>query len=221
MKKTISLLLAGLLLFSAAAMAEEVTYPLLTGEEGLYRAGTYEQKVRGMGGWMVVHVTFSADKLEEVEIVSHTETPNIGTVAIERVIPAIIEAQSIEVDGVTGATITSDALKKAVSAAIAEAQITKAEVGEALYVPGVYHERVRGMGGWMEIDFTFSAEKLENIEIQSHTETPNIGTVAIDRVLPAMLDAQTAEVDSVTGATITSEALKKAATAAFKEAAAQ
>ena len=54
-------------------------------------------------------------------MLNHTETPNIGTLAIEQVIPAMLEAQSAEVDGVTGATITSNALKDALNEAIRQA----------------------------------------------------------------------------------------------------
>jgi fumarate reductase flavoprotein subunit len=74
-----------------------------------------------MGGYMTIEVTFSSDKIESFEVLSHTETPNIGTLAIERVIPAMLEAQSAEVDGVTGATITSNALKDALNEAIRQA----------------------------------------------------------------------------------------------------
>ena len=75
-----------------------------------------------MGGYMTVAVTFSDDAIVDIQVLEHTETPNIGTLAIERVIPAMLEAQSAEVDGVTGATITSDALKDAVRQAISQAQ---------------------------------------------------------------------------------------------------
>ena len=74
-----------------------------------------------MGGYMTIEVTFSSDLIESFEVLSHTETPNIGTLAIEQVIPAMLEAQSAEVDGVTGATITSNALKDALNEAIRQA----------------------------------------------------------------------------------------------------
>ena len=215
MKKIIAMLCALTLIGAASACfaAETAQYPILTGETGVYRAGVYEERVRGMGGWMVLHITFTADRLESIEVVSHTETPNIGTVALDNVIPAMIEAQNADVDVQAGATITSDALKEAVSKAIAEAL-----AGTAAYVPGVYHERVRGMGGWMELDITFSETALEKIEVISHTETPNIGTVALEKVIPSMIEAQSADVDAQSGATITSEALKEAVTKAFREA---
>ncbi len=208
MKKMLSILMVLLLIFSTlSALAEETAYPQLTGEEGRYKAGVYEQKIRGMGGWMIIHITFSADAIDDIEVVSHTETPNIGTLAIERVIPAMLEEQSAEVEGVTGATITSNALKDALAAALKEATAAPADE-KALYVPGIYEVKLRGMGGYLTIEVTFSASRTEHFEVISHTETPNIGTLAIDRVIPAMLEAQSAVVDGVTGATSTSNALK-------------
>ena len=217
MKKFLSVLLVSLMVLTMFGAAAEGEYPQLTGESGVYNAGVYEQKIRGMGGFMIIHVTFSADAIENIEVISHTETPNIGTLAIEQVIPAMIEAQSTEVDGVTGATITSNALKEAVSAAIEEAKASDA-AENALYVPGTYDVKLRGMGGFMNIQFVISADRVESMEVLSHTETPNIGTLAIEQVIPAMVEAQSSEVDGVSGATITSAALKDAWNQAVKQA---
>lgn len=220
MKKSVITTLAAMTVFAAASLSMacaegETEYPVLTGEVGQYAAGVYQESVRGMGGKMTVNVTFGTDSLDAIEVIHHTETPNIGTKAIEKVIPAMIEAQSAEVDALTGATITSEALKKAVSQAIDEAAAADAQT----YAAGVYEEKVRGMGGYMKVQVTVNEAGLENIEVISHTETPNIGTKAIEKVIPAMIEAKSADVDSLTGATITSEALKKAVAQALEEAA--
>ncbi len=217
LKKLLAILFSVLLALLVLGGLAEGEYPRLTGEEGLYRAGEYEQKVRGMGGWMVIHAVFSPDAMESIEVVSHTETPNIGTLAIEKVIPAMLEAQSAEVDGVTGATITSNALKEAVAAILEEAAVPAEE--KPLYIPGEYEVKLRGMGGFMTIRFTISDYRIEKMEMISHTETPNIGTLAIEKVIPAMLEAQSSEVDGVTGATTTSDALKEAWKQAVEQAA--
>ncbi|MGI6151589.1 MAG: FMN-binding protein [Christensenellales bacterium] len=90
-------------------------------EPGKYIPGTYTVKVRGMAGKFDVLVTFDAESILSIEIPEHHETENIGTRAIDEVIPAIIAAQSTEVDVVAGATITSNAIITAVDEAIAEA----------------------------------------------------------------------------------------------------
>ena len=91
-------------------------------EAGTYVPGTYTVNVRGMSGKFDVNVTFDAESIVSVEIPEHHETENIGTRAIDVVIPAIIEAQSTDVDGVSGATITGEAIKTAVNEAIEQAK---------------------------------------------------------------------------------------------------
>ena len=67
-----------------------------------------------------VKLTMDGDKMTAIEIVEHEETAGIGDKAFEPVVNAILEAQSIEVDGVAGATITSQAIKDAVADALAQ-----------------------------------------------------------------------------------------------------
>ena len=56
-----------------------------------------------------------------VEIDGSGETPGIGSVAVEKLPDAIVEANTYEVDGVAGATLTSTAIRNAVAAALEEA----------------------------------------------------------------------------------------------------
>ena len=81
-----------------------------------------ETTAPGFGGDIVVSTTISDDgKIENVEIVdSSTETPELGQVAAPEVAQAIVDNQSLDVDGMSGATITSNAVKAAVEAAIVE-----------------------------------------------------------------------------------------------------
>ena len=106
---------------AAESTAPEDVYPQLTGETGTYKAGVYEETIRGMGGDIVFHITFSTDEITAIEAVKQHETEGLGSRALENVIPAIIEAQSTDVDGWSGATVTSNAIKEAVNTAIEEA----------------------------------------------------------------------------------------------------
>ena len=108
MKLVLAVLLALLLCFSAAA-------------ETQYVPGTYEVVTRGMDGKIYFEIEFSEDAIVDIRVTKHHETEGLGDVALEKVIPAILEAQSIEVDGKSGATITSNAIKEAVSKAIEQA----------------------------------------------------------------------------------------------------
>ena len=86
-----------------------------------YTAGTYSQTVKGHNGDMTVEVVVSESKIESVTIVSHVESAGISDAALERVPAAIVEKQSTEVDTVSGATVSSNAIISAVTAALAEA----------------------------------------------------------------------------------------------------
>lgn len=76
----------------------------------------------GMGGNVVCKVKIVDGKIEAVEVVEHKETAGISDPAIANMPGLIIEAQSTEVDNVSGATITSKAIKAAVNDAIAQAK---------------------------------------------------------------------------------------------------
>ena len=90
--------------------------------------GVYTGSANGMGGALEVSVTVEGGKLTSVEVLSHKETPGISDPALEKLPAAIVEAQSTEVDGVAGATITSGAIKEAVAAALSGEG--EAEAGE-------------------------------------------------------------------------------------------
>ena len=68
-----------------------------------------------------MEVTFSANAIDSVKVVEHSETAGISDGAIENIPAAIVENQSLAVDTVSGATITSDAILKAVADAVAQA----------------------------------------------------------------------------------------------------
>ena len=68
-----------------------------------------------------MEVTFSANAIDSVKVVEHSETAGISDGAIENIPTAIVENQSLAVDTVSGATITSDAILKAVADAVAQA----------------------------------------------------------------------------------------------------
>ena len=75
-------------------------------------------EAEGYGGTLRVSVTMNGDDITRVTVTSHSETEGVGTRAIDALPGLIEEADSVEVDGVSGATITSNAIKAAVSRAI-------------------------------------------------------------------------------------------------------
>lgn len=74
----------------------------------------------GMGGNVKVIVTMDGSKISKVEVVEHKETEGIGTKAIDTLPTSIVSAQSVDVDNVSGATLTSKAIKEAVADALSQ-----------------------------------------------------------------------------------------------------
>lgn len=75
----------------------------------------------GMGGPVKVKVTVDEGKISAVEVIEQNETVGIGDQAIAKLPDAIVQAQSIEVDSISGASVTSQAIKDAVADALAQA----------------------------------------------------------------------------------------------------
>lgn len=86
-----------------------------------FKAGSYTGSSKGMGGLVTVEVVFSADTIKSVKIVSQSETPSIAGPALERIPAAIVARQSLAVDTVSGATVSSKAIIEAVADAAAKA----------------------------------------------------------------------------------------------------
>lgn len=84
--------------------------------------------------------------------------------------------------------------------------------------PGTYVQEVNGLNGPMKLEITLSETAIESITALEHMETVGIGETAIPMLAEAMIEQQTPNVDIVTGATVTSAAVKNAVKAALKEA---
>jgi len=108
MKKLLSLVLAlCMLCMAASALA--------------YTAGDYTATGAGLNGPIEVTVTFDADKIVDIKIGAHSETPGISDPAFAKVPAAIIAGQTLAVDVVAGATFTSNGILEAVEAAVVAA----------------------------------------------------------------------------------------------------
>jgi len=82
---------------------------------------TVTGSAQGMNGPVELQVEATADKLVSLSVVSQNETQGIGTVALEKLLPQIVENQNINVDAISGATVTSNAIIGAVKDAYAKA----------------------------------------------------------------------------------------------------
>ncbi|MBO7709069.1 MAG: FAD-dependent oxidoreductase, partial [Lachnospiraceae bacterium] len=186
---------------------------------------TFSASEQGMGGAVTVTLTMDGDQITAVDIDASTETPAIGGAAAETLAQAILDAQSAEFDGVSGATITSEAVKKAAAKALEEAASGGAEeaadegADEGLtFTPGTYSATADGYNGPVSLDVTFDETNITDITVTASAETAQVGTVAYDLLIPAIIEANGIGVDGVSGATFTGRALKTAVAAAAEEA---
>lgn len=83
-----------------------------------FNPGTYTAVSKGNGGEVPVTVTFTKNAIESVKIGANKETPGIGSIAIEKLPKAIVDSQSLALNGVSGASITSHAILAAVAACV-------------------------------------------------------------------------------------------------------
>lgn len=84
-------------------------------------SGEFTGTAKGMGGDVTVTLTLTDSKITGCTAEGADETQGIGTLALEQLPGQIAETGSIAVDGVSGATITSDAIKEAAAAALTAA----------------------------------------------------------------------------------------------------
>ena len=182
--------------------------------------GVYETTGEGYNGDIVVETTIEGGEIVNVEVVSHDETEDIGTDAIDDLPAMIVDENSANVDGVSGATASSDGIKEAVRAAMEEASGGSDDADEDLALTdGVFETSAEGYNDDIVVETTIEDGVITNVEIVSHDETDGIGTDAIDD-LPAMIvDENSADVDGVSGATASSEAILKAVQEALEESA--
>ena len=187
--------------------------------EALYTAGSYSASEQGFGGPVTVTLTVDESKITDVKIEGKDETPNVGGAAFEPLQKSVLDAQSGEIDAVSGATITSDAVKKAVANAIGQAKgEAAAPAGELAFTAGTYTGSGEGYNGPVEVSVTFDDKAVTAIEVTSSKETEHVGDIAFDILIPDMIKANGTGVDAVSGATFSSRALKEAVNAAAEEA---
>ncbi|OXZ29783.1 FMN-binding domain-containing protein [Finegoldia magna] len=197
--------------------------------EGL-KDGEYEGNSQGYGGDFKVKIKIKKGELSAINVVTNNETPEYYEKA-SVIIAQILEKGNTDVDSISGATISSEAIKNAVRDALHKAGSKKetpklAEKTQKSNTPnvatkglkdGVYEASSNGYGGRLAVRVTVKNGKLTNIDVISNNETPsyfNRASSVIDRIL----STGSVNVDSVAGATISSNAIKQAVSKALAQA---
>ncbi len=119
-------------------------------EKGTYIPGTYSATANGMGT-VTVTMTFDAESITDVVLDVSGETPDIGQKAADTLIEQILSTQGADIDGVSGATVTSTAVKVAAEACIAQAK------GEAVVVK----EEAPSGGSSLDLSFMDKPEPID------------------------------------------------------------
>jgi fumarate reductase flavoprotein subunit len=205
MKKILSLMLAAALCLGLAACADK---------QGIYNAGTYEATAKGYGGDVTVKMVFEDTKIKSVEASGPSETSGVGSKAIDQLPAKIVEKQSSEVDKVAGATVTSNAIIEASRACIAKAKGEEGTTTTAKMAAGTYEGTAVGYkpGEPVKVTVTVTENAITAIVIDeaNTSETLPLLWAVRDLMIPRMIEAQSVAVDSITGATVTSAAVKMA-----------
>ena len=105
---------------AACNAASSSTAAASSGAAGIYTPGTYTATAKGMSE-ITATVTFDAASITKVELDLSGETDSIGQAAKDKLIEQVMNAQTSQIDGVTGATVTSKAVQNAVADCIRQA----------------------------------------------------------------------------------------------------
>ena len=104
------------------AASSSTAAPAASGAAGTYIPGTYEGTAEGISSTVKVTMTFSDSAVTDVVVDTSGETASYGAAAADQLREQLMAAGSAEIDGVSGSTITSDAVMKAAKSCYAQAK---------------------------------------------------------------------------------------------------
>ena len=197
--------------------------------EGDLEDGTFTGSAEGFGGPLEVEVTVENGEITDVTVLEHSETEDVSDPALDEIPGAIVDENSTGVEVVSGATATSTAIKEAVNDALGggssdeddtEANDDKEEdtEEEIVYQDGTYTGSAEGYGGPLEVEVTIEDGEIKEVEVTEHDETEDVSDPALDELPGEIVDKNSADVEVVTGASATSEAIIDAVDDALEEA---
>ncbi len=220
----------------SSSEAEEETLPKLP-----YADGVYVGSSRGYGGAVRVQVTMENGSITEVEILDASHETKQFLRRAKRLLTTVVDAQSWEVDAVSEATYTSRGILGAVQNALtgevvnnplppqpepAAPLVVEEFAAPSTYLDGIYTAEAMGFEGKITVQVTVAEDKITDITLLNAEDEEEYLSRA-KRVIPAILEGQSPNVDAVSGATYSSTgilnavklALAKAAVAPAEEAA--
>lgn len=200
-------------------------------------SGIFSVTAKGFGGDVTVTLTLTDGVLTDVAAEGPDETPDVGGRALSLMPESMVAAGTVEVDCVSGATVTSDAILAAARDALSQSGATlsaQAVTIEQHMTPGTYYGEAYGK--WKEgtiegerfgspaiikptrVAVTVDETSILSVEVEDCSDTPGFIEPCIERIPAAIVEQQSIAVDTVTGATLTSQAILNGVTAALTEA---
>ena len=175
--------------------------------EGKFTPGTYTAIVKGFGGPVTVKVTVDTKSITDVKAEGPSETKGIGSRAVEELPSLILKAQTADIDGVSGATYSSNAVKLAAGQALSQATGKGADV--LTMKDGLYEATAKGFNLLtpVAVSVSIAGNKIAAITIGKNGETNGMPQIVQGKLVPRIIEAQSLAVDALTGATATSKAL--------------
>lgn len=204
MKKLLSIFVVLLLLLSCfSALAESP-----------YTAGTYTAESHGFGGAVTVTVEVTGDGIAAVTCVGESETSGIGGQAMPKLADAIVSAQSADVEPVSGATLTSNAVIAAAKDCLAQAQGQSVETVAVKMAPGTYTGYGWGFSQVRQVPVTVTVDETNIlsavVDLEAAAETTHLITTAIELMIPRIIEHNSLAIDATAGATASATAIKTA-----------
>ncbi len=161
--------------------------------------------------------------IAKVVVLSMSETPGIGTRVKDKAYLAKYEGveDPSSVDGISGASYSSRAVQSGVAGALefvqkilgfggGEVQIVLANTPD-----GTYEGTGEGLLGPIKVTVTVEGGRLVSVTVTEQDETPGMAGPALQSIPKAMVDSQSVDVDTVSGATFTSKGIIAAVKAAL------
>lgn len=210
-----------------------------TGEKGIFEVadGVYEGEGIGFGGLTRVSVEVSGQQITAINILSQSDDASFFNRA-KAVIDEILEAQTLDVDTVSGATFSSRGIINAVKNALTGVQdnseagnvhsgaqaasgssssISKVDETANTYKDGIYEGTGTGFGGEMKVQVTIREGKIAAIEILENKDGSSYMEKA-SALIDTILSTQSTNVDTVSGASYSSAGIIQAVRNALSKA---
>ena len=212
------------------------TTPTTEVPEGGYKDGTYQGSGTGFGGTITVQVTVSGGKITAVDILSASGETGSYFASAQGVVSKVLSSQSPNVDAVSGATYSSNGIIQAVQNALSQAGNSDSATPAATPTPtpkpakkpkkdtsvrykdGVYEGQAEGFDGTVTVKVTIKNGKIKKIS-NTNTDTPEFFNKAWKTIKSNVISRQsTSEIDTVSGATFSSNGILGALSQALSKA---